>query len=351
MKQKRNWGIFLVVMLMSVMLLAACSNTNDPEAQAASTAGNQAQSSDSKAQASAEKAEDAATSSETEAFGQSGMRKMDTPVGEVELPAHPQRIVADWNVGHLLALDIMPVAIPHSLLEYGKFLRESVPDTVADLGDHNAISLEQLTAVQPDLIITFSADKYETYSKVAPTLVFDTSQYDTMQDQITALGEYLDRQDEAKAWNAEFDERLEAARAKVQAAVSPDDTFTLVDYNWEGGVLVLGDSENRGGSALYELLGLKPDADVQSRIIDKGEDSAVISWEVFDEYVGTYLLELTDEAAAPQRLQTVWSQLDAVKNDRRIELDLRKYFSADPFTAILQAEEMADLIVAKIENP
>ncbi|WP_037290881.1 ABC transporter substrate-binding protein [Saccharibacillus sacchari] len=335
MRQTSKWGLLFVIMLVSVMILAACSGGGNREAQASTEAATAA---------------DPAEATEHTASEEGGMRKVDTAVGEIELPANPQRIVADWNVGHLLALDITPIAIPHTLLEYGKFLRESIPDTVADLGDHNAISLEQLTAVQPDLIITFSADKYEAYSKVAPTLVFDTSQYETMQDQITALGEYLNRQDEAAAWNADFDKRLQAARAKVQAAVSPEDTFTLVDYNWEGGVLVLGNSENRGGSALYKLLGLKPDEDVQSQIIDKGEESSVISWEVFDEYVGTYLLELTDEAAEPQRLQKVWSQLDAVKNDRRIELDLRKYFTADPFTAILQAEDMADLIVAKAEQ-
>lgn len=323
------------MMLVSAMVLAACSGGGNQEAQASTQSATTA---------------NPAEANEHPASEEGGMRKADTVVGEVELPTNPQRIVADWNVGHLLALDITPIAIPHTLLEYGKFLRSSIPDTVADLGDHNAISLEQLTAVQPDLIITFSADKYEAYSKVAPTLVFDTSQYDTMQDQITALGEYLNRQDEAAAWNAEFDKRLQAAREKVEAAVSPGDTFTLVDYNWEGGVLVLGDSENRGGSALYELLGLKADEDVQSQMIDKGEESSVISWEVFDEYVGTYLLELTDEGAEPQRLQKVWSQLDAVKNDRRIELDLRKYFTADPFTAILQAEDMADLIAAKAQQ-
>lgn len=274
-------------------------------------------------------------------------RKVQTPVGEIQIPAHPQRIIVDWNVGHVLALGLTPVGIPYSLLDYGTFLKEGIPESVQDIGNHNEVSVERMIELEPDLIITWGTDKYEQYAKIAPTLVFLTEEYGSMEEQVTALGEYLNRQQEATAWNTAFARRVEAARVKVAPVIPEDATFTLVDYNWDKGILVVGNTANRGGTALYELLGLKPHPQVEKDIIAKGESSAVISWEVFGDYVGDYLLELTDEAAKPERVEAVWSQLDAVKNDRRIELDLRKYFSADPFAAILQAEELAELLIAK----
>ncbi|MEK4482756.1 MULTISPECIES: hypothetical protein [Paenibacillus] len=37
-----------------------------------------------------------------------------------------------------------------------------------------------------------------------------------------------------------------------------------------------------------------------------------------------------------------WKMLDAVKNNRIIEIDMEKYFAADSYSSLLQAEDIAD---------
>lgn len=274
------------------------------------------------------------------------MRTVQTIVGEIEIPADPQRVIVDWNVGHVLALGITPVGIPFSLLDYGVFLRDQIPDSVEDIGMHYEVSLEKLIALEPDLIITYGQDKYDTYSKIAPTLVFDASAYDSTEEQVLALGVLLDKEDEAKAWNTSFAQRIEAARAKVKQVIPDEATFTIVEYNWDKSVVVVGLSGNRGGTTVYDLLQRKPHPRIQSDVIDKGEYTMIVSWEVIDQYVGDYLIDLRASDATETSEPTIWPYLSAVQNDQVYELDIRKYFTDDPISFVAQAEELAERLAS-----
>ncbi|WP_179086331.1 MULTISPECIES: hypothetical protein [Paenibacillus] len=41
-------------------------------------------------------------------------------------------------------------------------------------------------------------------------------------------------------------------------------------------------------------------------------------------------------------MPATWKMLDAVKNNRMIEIDMEKYFAADSYSSLLQAEDIAD---------
>ncbi|WKL02866.1 hypothetical protein Q0F98_03205 [Paenibacillus amylolyticus] len=50
------------------------------------------------------------------------------------------------------------------------------------------------------------------------------------------------------------------------------------------------------------------------------------------------------EGQEPTNLPATWTSLDAVKNNHVIEIEMEKYFAADSFSSLLQAEDIADKI-------
>ncbi len=331
-----NKHSFLATLLVCItLLLSACGSSIAPESTNSSPA----------AAVDASPSPEAGTEEASDAEPATHIVK--TSVGDVEIPLFPKRIIVDWNIGHLLALGLTPIGVPHSLLDYGLFLRESLPDTVEDIGAHQEMNLEKIMSLNPDLIVTWSEDNYDKLSKIAPTLVFNTDNYQSAEEEMTALGDMLGLQEAAAKWNKSFEVRLEAARQKIAEAVPPGSTFTILEYNWDKTVLVVGATGNRGGKTVYELLGLTPPPKVQSDIIDKQEWAMNVSWEVLDQYVGDYMIDLRASDATQERENSIWANLPAVKNNQVYEFNIRKYFNADPLSYIQQAEEIAESLATQ----
>lgn len=272
-------------------------------------------------------------------------RMISTVMGEVEVPSHPERVVVDWHLGQVMAVGVMPVGAPSTLTDYGEFLRPLVSDEVEDIGKDGAVSLEKIIELEPDLIITWDQEAAEKYSKIAPTVVYDTSNYETIHEEITAMGDILNRQQEAKKWLVDFDQRVATAKDKIKEIIPEDATFTIADYTFEKNVMIIGDQGERGSKAVYKLLELTPPARVQSDIIDKKEGRIDLSWETVGDYIGDYLITMKSEESKAVDLPTTWTTLDAVTNNRVYEFDIKKYFNSDPLSALYQAEEIADEIV------
>ena len=73
--------------------------------------------------------------------------------------------------------------------------------------------------LEPDLIITGDQEAAEKYSKIAPTVVYDTSNYETIHEEIIAMGDILNKQEEAKKWLANFDQRVATAKDKIKEII------------------------------------------------------------------------------------------------------------------------------------
>lgn len=285
-----------------------------------------------------EKPTDKETSSET-------TRVISTIMGDVEVPAHPERVVVDWHLGQVMAVGLMPVGAPSTLTDFGEFLKPLVSAEVEDIGKDGTVSLEKILELEPDLIITWDQEAAESYAKIAPTVVYDTSNYDTIHEEITAMGDILNRQEDAKKWLAEFDGRVAAAKEKIKGVIPEGATVTIADYTFEKNVMIIGDQGERGSKAVYKLLGLTPPARVQSDIIDKKEGRLDVSWETVGDYIGDYVITMKNEESDALDLPATWTTLDAVKNDRVYAFDIKKYFNSDPLSALYQAEEIADVLV------
>ncbi|HEY9571024.1 MAG TPA: ABC transporter substrate-binding protein, partial [Metalysinibacillus sp.] len=268
-------------------------------------------------------------------------REIETVTGKVTVPSNPQRVVVDWDLGHVIALGIEPVGASKTTLEFGQLLKQFVTDKTDEIGRDGQVSYEKVLELEPDLIITWNRDQVAEYEKIAPTVVFDTTQYDGVHEQLTAMGEILNRQNEAKEWLADYDQRVAKAKAQIEASVSKDATFTIIDSGTVKDAIVVGKSGERGGLAAYGVLELNAPSKVQQDIIDKKESRAEVSWESIQDFAGDYIFLITQEGNNRHELPSVWQSLDAVKNGRVIELKVKEYFTGDPISTLLQAEDMA----------
>ncbi|SIR57889.1 iron complex transport system substrate-binding protein [Paenibacillus macquariensis] len=327
--------IALTLMLCFTLILAACTNGNSSRNSNQGSAGGNSNHS----------AESVQNTSSNEAKENTGMRKISTVMGEVNVPEHPKRVVVDWDLGPVLAVGVTPVGASSTQMNFADFLKPYLPDTVQDIGLDGSISYEKVLDLSPDVIITWNKDAYVNYSKIAPTVVFDTSQYSTIPEEITAMGDILGRQDEAQKWIEDFEKRKEAARSKIKNVIPKDATISIVDYvTVDKFLMVIGNSGERGGRAAYDILGLNPTQKVKSEIIDKKEDRVEVSWETVNDYVGDYVIVLKVDGKEPPKLPVTWTSLNAVKNHHVIEIEMKKYFAADSFSSLLQAEDIADKI-------
>ncbi|WP_019204242.1 ABC transporter substrate-binding protein [Tsukamurella sp. 1534] len=153
-----------------------------------------------------------------------------TNKGQVEVPKNPKRVVALDNTSAetLKAFGVTPVAIPKKL--YAKnVLGEWIDDAdIKDVGTHAEPKLDVIEDVKPDLIIggyrfakqegdlTKIAEKTgAAFIDIAAEDGAPKNRVDTMRDQTATLGEIFGKQEQAKQIVADFDTKLNAAKAQA----------------------------------------------------------------------------------------------------------------------------------------
>lgn len=137
---------------------------------------------------------------------------------QVEVPAHPQRVVALWRTGTELAeLGVVPV---------GALDGEFTPDELGDLydavsdvpvvGTYEGVDIEKVIAAKPDLIVGMDHGglgiDYDELSQVAPTVVLKIAEPTDVWANYPALAEVLGRSTDFTARNAALDASLAAIR-------------------------------------------------------------------------------------------------------------------------------------------
>ncbi|HDR7355524.1 Putatiave Fe3+-hydroxamate ABC transporter substrate-binding protein YxeB [Bacillus cereus] len=287
---------------------------------------------------------------ESKAENKQTERILKTDQGDVKVPMHPKRVIVDWNLGHVLATGMKPVGTTITMLEYGQLMKPYVDETVADIGSGNTPNVEKMLELKPDLIITWDPKSVEKYKKIAPTVVYDTSKYNGVHEELRAMGKILNREKETKEYLADFDKRVAVAKEKVEKAMPKDATYSIIDLATIKQAIVVGNTSERGGNALYEMLALKPSEGVKKNIIDKGESRKDVSWEKIGDYAGDYIFVITSKEKGVDTAPSNWKSLDAVKSGRVIEIDMKDYFSSDPISSLIQTEDMAEKLLKLQEN-
>lgn len=137
--------------------------------------------------------------------------------GETAVPSHPQRVVVLTNeaTDMVLALGITPVGAVKSWSgePYYDYLADAMAE-VPVVGDEMQPSLEQIVALQPDLILGSEVRQgaiYDALNAIAPT-VFSETIGEPWQDNLRLYGQALNRADEAETLLADWEARVAQLR-------------------------------------------------------------------------------------------------------------------------------------------
>lgn len=265
-------------------------------------------------------------------------RVITTIKGDIEIPSHPERIVVDLYLGSFIALNVKPIGTPELNLK-NPYFSEALAG-VENIGEYESVSLEKIIDLQPDMIVTGNEAAYEQYSKIAPTIVVPYGELKNTHEELTYFGKSLGKEAEAEAWLADYDQRIAAAKAKVESAIPSDAVFSVMQ-DWGGNTGVFGDNFGRGGQAVYQALGLKPPAKVAEQLMK--EQIVEVSGEKLSDFAGDYIILTSDTLTlAELKTEPIWKLIDAVKNDRVYIWSKERSWYFDPIATLSQTEELAN---------
>ncbi|MEN0138972.1 MAG: iron-siderophore ABC transporter substrate-binding protein [Rhodococcus sp. (in: high G+C Gram-positive bacteria)] len=171
--------------------------------------------------------DDAAASGTTSSTGQFP-RTVDHFRGSTEIPAAPQRIVALDNsfTDAVLLLEAPLVGYVDyrepGLPDYLGTTRDEFAADAESVGKVSDASLEQIAALQPDLIISAEVrdgKNYEQLSAIAPTIFTETTG-PTWKDNIRLVGKALGKEDLAEQKIGAYEERAAAVGAEINGTAS-----------------------------------------------------------------------------------------------------------------------------------
>lgn len=169
-------------------------------------------------------------------------RTIDTPAGQVEVPVHPERVVATHNIGTqpLLDLGIVPVGIakvPPSIVipEYAKKLQD-----VPVVANGENINVEKILELKPDLILAHSntdSGVLDQMRSVAPVVLvpIEGELRSDWQKRVGIIADAVNRPEQKKQLDADLARHAEGvatARADTlrTARVNFLDSFDDADF-------------------------------------------------------------------------------------------------------------------------
>ncbi|MGJ1012239.1 MULTISPECIES: ABC transporter substrate-binding protein [Enterococcus] len=271
----------------SLTLLGACSTNND----------------------STDSSGSATTSSEiattfTDAMG-----------NEVTVPENPQWVIGSYLEDYLVALGVTPIAQwtvgNDSDQAYLQDKLAEVPRINYDLPFEDVLSFE------PDLLLMDSnsmveGDKYDQYSKIAPTYVVTNGEDVTWRERLTDIAKVLHKEEQAAQVEADYDELVAATKETYADQIQGKSIAVLWVVN--NSVFMVSETKS-SGQLLYHELGFKVPSLVSEISESATADWSAVSLEKLAELDADYLILVNSDKGADFFSEQVWQNLDAVKNN------------------------------------
>lgn len=138
------------------------------------------------------------------------------PLGESCIPFQPQRIIAldETSMEALLALDLKPIATAQPNIA-GSIIPKlgEKAEGIVSLGKDGQPNIEKIVQLNPDLILGFSlsAEQYQIFSQIAPTVTFDYIQ-SGWQDALLRIAETTGKTEKAQKLLEHYQQRVEKLR-------------------------------------------------------------------------------------------------------------------------------------------
>ena len=249
--------------------------------------------------------------------------------GEVEIPAEPKRIVdlsGNSDILSLLGYSVAGTANSdaYDYTQLPTYLQEPLQGAkILGYSMQDSMDIEGILELHPDLIIISGVQEkmYEQLKKIAPTLMVELAQTDWRQD-VNTFARMMQQEDRAASWLKSYDEKAKKAGAAVRKANGEDTTYLALLAS--GGQLFVFDAAGIG-SVLYEDMGLKKPANMPR------QDSIslpVISYEGLADLDADHLIVVgTDADMKALKKNSIYKSMQAVKNNRVLELPSSPYFN------------------------
>lgn len=251
-------------------------------------------------------------------------------LGTVEIPTDPQRIVSEYYVGELLELDANLVGADLTYTS-SAWTDQITEKEIVDV----AQSAEKIASLNPDLIITFKPETYDTYSAIAPTVYIEYGKY-TERELMKELGTITNRVDNATAWETRFDEQM----VELAEVFDKTKTYSIVEM-FGSDLTVFGNTWGRGGNILYDELQLNVTEAAQKDIFDTNVGYLTVNYESLPSYVGDvlFMVDPAGNADGEEFINSdVYKNLEPVKNNEVYIIDSSYFGYTDPLSMDMQIE-------------
>ncbi len=254
--------------------------------------------------------------------------------GDVELPTDPQRIVTDAYVGQLLSLGAPVVG---GDLTYTSPAWDGLTDDITNVGS----SVEEVAALNPDLIVTWNEQMYEQYQSIAPTVLIPYGTYNE-EDFVKELGKITNRNEEADELLNKFDNKVD----ELKDVLNSDYTYSIVELS-ANDAYVYGNTFARLGYVLYDKLDLKCPSACEEDILKDTPDGASyiqLTEELMNKYIGDVIILSSKNANSSNKLieTKTFKNLDAVKNNRVINVDADLFYQNDMLSIFEQIDALKE---------
>ncbi|AJS60972.1 ABC transporter substrate-binding protein [Paenibacillus sp. IHBB 10380] len=327
--QKTAWTALLVIVM--VGLTACGAKDSNPSEDITPTTENQ----QPNTTAPEDKVKESATRTVTDEFG------------EVTIPTHPKRVVGIYVEDYLKALGVTPV-VQWYHPRWGKqeYLNLDVPKF--DISG----SIEALLEQNPDLIIGdggTDAEKYEQYSKVAPTYRLKENILEDPKEMLKAISSVLGIPEKADSVLSEYDQKVAEGKAKLEQAVGKE-KVAVIRLNVADKALALFGIKNRLTGVIYKEFGLEP-VDMAANMTDF---QAVISKELIPELDADHLIVFPDNGTwnDPENQEAykalegpLWKNIPAIKNGNIYKMERSHWQSGAIMANSMKLDDLLKFMV------
>ena len=353
----------LFVLVIGCTLLAACGATPaavEPSAAPSSAAPATVEPSTAAASAAASSQPSAAPSAAAEASAAAGDSRTitDASGAEVEVPTTPQRVVAltEHDLDSALALGITPVGSVNGRGQTGlpAYLGDQITG-IESVGSLAEPSLEKLVALDPDLILAGNLiPQIEALlpelTEIAPVI----KTYGATDDWKAAFGgtaAALNREAEAEAFLADYEERAAEIRAKLPAGEAQE--ASVVRWMPEGPVVMVPSTFSSLVLADVGLARPAAHADLGGAHGAHSEPLSLEQLETVDSdwmFVGT-LNPDGQTALEAARENALFQQLDVVKQEHVVDVDGAVWTSVGGPLAALTVLDDVEKALSQANSP
>ena len=270
----------------------------------------------------------------------------------VEIPTHPQRIIAHYFASEAVSLGLPLVGT--NFINAAEVLTEAQLQGVEDIGGvGGALNLEKVVSLSPELIIVpnfMETKDIDNLSKIAPTVAIDYGA--DVFTRLRAIGDIAGKADRAEEWIASYHEKAAEKREQLKSVVRPRETAAAFILYQDKQLYLY--SPAWIGQTMHNALGLAIPPKVQ-QLFDSKPDSLwePISLEVLPEYAADYIFLLVSNDSEDARKMAeeiikgpIWKNLPAVKNGKAFVVDSKWGFT-DPMTLDWLLDEMTNTILNK----